>query len=128
VKITIKTTCLLLALYLMSTPLYAGEGSHNVATMATIVSNLNHHPSASEKTTLEKIATDSSSMAERVIATSLINLNHKASGADKAKLEEIMNDSSVSENSRTLAKIIRSLNHQASASDREQLASIVNGH
>ncbi len=127
-KIMIRTTCLFLALYLMSTPLFAGEGAHNVATMATIVSNLNHHPSASEKTTLEKIATNSESTAERIIATSLINLNHKASSADKAKLKEVMNDSNASESSRTLAKIISTLNHQASASDREQLASIANGH
>jgi len=128
VKTMIRATCLTLALFLINTPLFAGEDSHNLVTMATIVNNLNHHPSDSEKTTLEKIVNDSTSATERVIATSLINLNHKASGPDKAELEKIMNDSGASENSRTLATIIHSLNHQPSASDREQLAGITNGH
>lgn len=99
------------------------QGS-NVKTMAGIVMNMNHFPGDAEKAQLNKIASSSSSDAEKAIATALININHSPSAADKTKLQAIAADANAPTDTRDLAKIVANFSHQASAEDVARLKEI----
>ena len=97
-------------------------GGDAISTMASIMMNLNHYPSDSEKQTLNGIANNSAaSEHERIMAQAMINLQHKASDADMPKLKKIMNDDSASADAKDLAGIILNLNHKPSGSDKARL-------
>lgn len=97
--------------------------SKAVQTMARILLDLQHVPSADAKQVLGQIAADESATAhERTIAKALMNVQHKISAADKASLEAIANDAKASSGEKTLASVMLSLNHFPSASDKEKLA------
>lgn len=90
--------------------------------MVGILLHLHHHPSDSEKATLEKIVNDSSASAnERTIASALMNMNHHVSADDRAKLRQIADDGSAPMADRTVAGILATINHKPSESDMEEL-------
>jgi hypothetical protein len=90
--------------------------------MVGILLNLHHHPSDSEKASLEKIANDSSVSAnERTIASALLNMNHRVSADDKAKLEKIAKDDSAPMADRKVAGILAEVNHTPSDADKAEL-------
>lgn len=94
-----------------------------IHTMATIMSHLEHYPSASEKQTLMGISKSSKASANtKTLATAMIHLKHKVSDGDKPKLEAIVADAKASANEKTLAGIILHLSHMPSASDKEALS------
>lgn len=111
---------MLLGVMLLSSPsLMAGPA---IQEMVGILLNLHHHPSDSEKDTLQKIANDSaSSEDERTIATALLNMDHRVTDADKEKLNQISKNSSAPMADRKVAGILAGLNHTASDSDKEEL-------
>ncbi len=102
-----------------STSLMAGTAIQEIA---GILINLNHHPSDSEKATLEKIANDSAaSENERAIAAALMNIDHRVGAADKEKLHKIANDSAAPEADRKVAGILADLSHKPSSADKAEL-------
>lgn len=107
-----------------STNLMAGPAIQEIA---SIIINLHHHPSDSEKASLEKIAKDgSTSENEKTIAMALMDMNHRVSASDKAKLEKIANDSSAPQEDRTVAGILADINHKPSDADVAQLKKLQN--
>ncbi len=111
---------LLLGFMLFNSPsLMAGPA---IQEMVDILLHLHHHPSDSEKASLEKIVNDSSASAnERTIASALLNMNHRVSADDKAKLQQIANDDSAPKADREVAGILATINHKPSESDVEEL-------
>jgi hypothetical protein len=109
----------------MTASIANGAESKAVETMAGILTNLQHVPSAEDKQTLAKLAEDKSATAdERTIAKALINVQHKVAAADKPSLEAIVSDAKASSEVKTLAGVILSLNHFPSAADKEKLAAL----
>ena len=115
----------LLGLMLFNSPgLMAGPA---IQEMVGIVLNLHHHPSDSEKDSLQKIANDgSASQDDRTIATALLNMNHRVTDADREKLNQIANDSTAPEADRKVAAILAGINHTPSDSDKEELKKLQN--
>ena len=102
----------------------AGEAS--ISTMASILINLQHFPSDSDKEKLAMIASsDDSSEAEKTIAMAIANIEHQASSADKDKLNAIIADSDTPAGLRDLANVVVSLNHYPSAADKTKLEKLV---
>lgn len=111
---------MLLGVMLFSSPnLMAGPA---IQEMVGILLNLHHHPSDSEKATLQKIANDSaSSEDERTIAKALLNMDHRVTDSDREKLNQISNNSSAPMADRKVAGILAGLNHTPSDSDKSEL-------
>jgi hypothetical protein len=100
--------------------------SKAVQTMAGILVNLNHFPSAADKQSLQQIADDKSSTAdEKTVAQALMNVQHMPAAADKPKLEVIAGDAKASGGVKTLADVIARLNHHASDADKEKLKALM---
>ena len=100
-------------------------GDENIKTMAQIMMNLNHYPSASEKETLREISLKSTDGYEKTMATAMINLEHAATAEDKQKLNKILQDDAAPEEVKTLAKIIHDLNHKPSSDDKKKLKDLM---
>jgi len=96
-----------------------------VQTMAGILTNLKHMPSAEDKQALTQIADDKATSAnERTLAQALMNVQHMVGAADKPKLEAIANDAKASNADKTLANIILNLKHFPTADDKEKLKAL----
>jgi hypothetical protein len=122
ISIRVLSTLLLLG---MTASITNAADSKAVQTMAGILTNLQHVPSAEDKKALAQIADDKSATAdERTIAKALMNVQHKAAAADKPSLEAIVSDAKASSAVKTLAGVILSLNHFPSAADKEKLAAL----
>ena len=100
-------------------------GDENIKTMAQIMMNLNHYPSASEKETLREISLKSTDGYEKTMATAMINLEHAATAEDKKKLSKIIKDDAAPAEVKTLAKIIHDLNHKPSSDDKKKLKDLM---
>ena len=82
-----------LSVTFFGSPMAMADEDQAVKQMAQILINLNHHPSSSEKQTLQGIIDNaSSSEADRIIARAIANLDHKASPADKEQLQALVNE------------------------------------
>ena len=91
-------------------------------TMAKIVMNLNHYPSADDKLKLKQITNSfESNEAEKTIASAVLNLQHQATASDKKKLMEISERESLPESTRVLAGIVGNINHKTSDADNRKL-------
>jgi hypothetical protein len=85
----------------------------NVRTMAAILLNLNHYPSASEQEILQLIAHDrETSPEEQVLARALMYLQHTVRPDDKALLQALLS-------------ILATLNHTPSAADKAKLTQLL---
>lgn len=96
--------------------------SDPIATMAQMLSEINHYPSAEQKETLKGIKeNESSSNATQAIAQAIHDLEHKAQSEDVAELEEIAEDSSASGAEKQLANVLLNFNHKADAEAQKTL-------
>lgn len=96
-------------------------------TMAKILIELNHLPSAEQKEILTAIANaQASSNTVKTLATAIRNIEHKALPQDVAALEQLSKSSQVSPAEQQLATIIMNINHTASAQQKEQLQALAN--
>lgn len=99
--------------------------SSPVATMATIVEELNHFPGDEQKATLREIADDeNNSEAVQAIATAIHGMEHKIGGDDAARLEAIAADDANDEDVRTLAAVVLGVEHKAGDDAVETLRSL----
>ena len=112
---------LLSTILLLAAPLtFASES--NVGKMAGVVMQLNHYPTAAEKTSLANIVADSNATAgEKTLAGALMRMQHRVGGADSQKLHHLSDDSSVAKAERELANILLGIAHKASAADMKRL-------
>jgi hypothetical protein len=113
----------LLALLVLSPLSLAGPSA--VPTLAGILAELNHYPSAAHKETLAAISQDeANSDATRTIATAIHNIEHKAKPDDVAKLTKIQGDDKATAAEKQLAAIIMELSHSANAEAKKALKAL----
>lgn len=121
---TIRRICLLCVMTLAVQPVLAATPA--VREMAGILINLEHYPSAAEKSRLKELAASKEyTEQEKVVANTLVNLNHSAADADKAQLQQLMGDASAPADVRDLAGIILNLSHKPSAADKRKLQQLM---
>ena len=117
---TIRKVCFMCVMLLMAQPVLAA--STTVQEMAGMLVNLEHYPTATEKSRLMELAgSKASTEQEKVVASAIANLSHSAADADKPKLKQVMDDASASAEVRELAGIILGLNHKPNAVDKGKL-------
>lgn len=117
---TVRRICLLCLMMLVVQPVLAATSA--VREMAGILVNLEHYPSAAEKSRLKELAANKDNTEqEKVVANAIANLSHTASDADKSKLKKLMDDATAPAEVRDLAVIILRLNHKPSATDKDKL-------
>lgn len=96
-----------------------------VPTLANILAEFNHYPSAAQKETLLAInKDDANSEATRTIAKAIHNMEHKAKPDDVAELTKILASKSSTDKEKQLASIVIELNHTPSAEARKTLGSL----
>lgn len=119
---------ILISIVLVAISAFAVLASANdtaVKTMASIMLQFNHYPSAAQQSVLLELTNDSTlSESEKSVATAILNIAHHASTADKTILGEISMDDSEAPALRELAQVIRDVNHTVSAADQEKLAEL----
>jgi len=99
--------------------------SNAIATMARILTELNHYPSAEHKTMLAAISKDEdNSEASRAIAEAIHNVEHKAKDDDVATLKIVSEIESTTEEEKQLAEIVMNLNHSVSAETKKALEAL----
>lgn len=93
--------------------------------IANIVTNLSHLPSAEQKTTLMKIGSNKkNSAAIQTIANVVHNFQHSVTPEDKVKLEAIAADASATASEKELAVIVAGFNHNVTDDAKARLAKI----
>ena len=112
---------LLSTILLLAAPLtFASESS--LSTMAGVVMQLNHYPTAADKTSLAKIIADSKATAgEKMLAGALMRMQHRVGDADSRKLHSLSGDTTAAKAERELADILLGIAHKASAADMKRL-------
>ncbi|MEM7364431.1 MAG: hypothetical protein AAF525_10440 [Pseudomonadota bacterium] len=115
-----------LLLCLMLTPaVFAGGHASPAHEMATIMSELNHFPTAAHKKTLEKVANKNSATAdERTLAGIIARIAHTPTAEDKQTLQAMLESDETSASCRTIAAAILGMNHRVQATDLETLATV----
>lgn len=109
---------------LVIAPLSLAE-SNAIASMARILTELNHYPSAEQKATLAAISKDEgNSEATRAIAEAIHNVEHKANSEDVATLKIVTETESTTEAEKQLAEIVMNLNHSVSPETKKALEAL----
>lgn len=126
---TVAPIIALVAMTLFAPISFAGSHSSGhsdpTATMAQMLSEINHYPSDEQKETLKGIKeNESSSSAAQAIAKAIHDLEHKAQSDDVAQLEAISEDSSASEAEKQLAEVLLNFNHKADAEAQKTLKAL----
>lgn len=104
---------------------FSFAASDAVSTMASIVAELNHFPSAEQKETLASIKqNENNSEATRIIADAILNIEHKAKPEDVAELKQVAGNAAASEAEKQLAMIVMEINHTASAEAKQALQAL----
>jgi hypothetical protein len=125
--LTVAVLCVLASMVLLgNTSLLAADGSEAIHSLAKILLDFTHVPSASQKAALQHILDDkATTAAERVLAQALINVEHLASPEDKPKLEALIRDESVPPAVKTLATIVRNLTHTPTEMNKMKLRQLL---
>jgi len=93
--------------------------------IAEILSNLNHAPTAEQRAELLDIGNDAAySPNIQAIAQAVHNIRHSATVLDKKKMTDIAQDSSATFSEQKLAKVVAEISHAADNKARRALASI----
>ena len=93
--------------------------------MADMLAEMDHFPSAEEKATLSKIASDTGESEHlRTIAHAIARIEHQPTASDKKKLEAIVADDSATEAEKTLAGAVIRFEHKVSADDAAALEAL----
>ena len=104
----------------------SADNEEAVKTIAGILMNLNHFPSADEKETLAKIAEDEAvGQAFRAVALAVHNMQHSATAADKERLSQILASDMAAAEAKALAEIVMGINHMPSAEAKASLQAMI---
>jgi len=97
-----------------------------ISTMASVLSELNHFPSATDKEALAGIAEDASSTAdEKMLAQIISRIAHQASTADKVELEKILEAEETSQAARAIATAVLNTNHKLQNDDMLAMKALI---
>ncbi len=121
-----KSTVRLLAVLVLLVATYAPAAFADdaVATMAKIVSSLQHFPNDEDKQALAAIGAGDASESVKAVASAIAGISHKVGGADKATLETIAANDAESAALRELATIVVGVHHMPSAEAKIALAAL----
>lgn len=118
----LKALCILTLAFV---PCLTTAAGHATSTMASVLTELNHFPSAADKEALASIAEDASSTAdEKLLAQIISRVAHRASSADKAELKKIL-EKETPEAISIIASAILNTNHQAQSEDLQALKTLI---
>lgn len=121
---TLSAAVIALFTLLVIAPVSFAE-SNAIATMARILTELNHYPSAEQKVTLAAISkNEGNSEATRAIAEAIHNVEHQAKADDVATLKIVSETESATEKEKQLAEIVMNLNHSVSAETKKALEAL----
>lgn len=122
---TLSAAVIALFTLLVIAPVSFAE-SNAIATMARILTELNHYPSAEHKATLAAISKDeANSEATRAIAEAIQNVEHAAKADDVAALKIVSETESTTAEEKQLAEIVMKLNHSVSPETKKALEALV---
>ena len=122
---TLSAAVIALFTLLVIAPMSLAE-SNAIGTMARILTELNHYPSAEQKATLAAISEDkSNSEATRAIAEAIKNVEHKAKADDVATLKVISETESTTAEEKQLAEAVMNLNHSLSPETKKSLEALI---
>ena len=97
-----------------------------VSTMASVLSELNHFPSASDKEALAGIVEDASSTAdEKTLARIISRIAHQASAADKAELEKLLAAEEISKAAKTIVTAVLNMVHKLQKDDLQAVRALM---
>ncbi len=97
-----------------------------ISTMASVLSELSHFPSATDKEALTGIVEDASSTTdEKMLAQIISRIAHKASAADKAELQKILAREETSQAARAIATAVVNINHKLQSDDMQALKALI---
>lgn len=122
---TIKS-CMVFLILALFAPLTLADDASASATIAGILVDLNHFPSAQEKEALQGIINDDSVSEDlKAVAQAVHDIQHAASDAAKESLNAIAAKSDVDMTVKSLAEIVVGINHMPSADAKAQLQAIL---
>jgi hypothetical protein len=101
---------------------FAGDAT---STMAKILTELNHFPSAEHKASLTEIAASDASAVQKELAGIISRIAHQPGGDDKAALQRILAMDDAAPAAKTIAKAILNMNHRPQAEDLAALESLM---
>ncbi|HAG73515.1 MAG TPA: hypothetical protein DCL66_15060 [Gammaproteobacteria bacterium] len=94
--------------------------------IAGVLVNLNHFPSAEEKVTLKAISEDEATgRAFRAVALAVHNIQHAATAEDKANMAQVIENDMAASEAKELAVIVVSFNHMPSADAKAALQAML---
>ena len=97
-----------------------------ISTMASVLSELNHYPSATDKKALAGIIEDASSTADEIKLAQIISrIEHKANGFDKVILKKILEREETSQATRAIATAVVNLNHKLPSDDIQAMKALI---
>lgn len=94
--------------------------------IAGVLVNLNHFPSAEEKAALKAISEDEGTgQAFRAIALAVHNIQHAATAEDKANMAQVIASDMAASEAKELAEIVVGINHMPSADAKTALQAML---
>lgn len=124
-KLNIKKVLLISALGMLSQFAMADNDSA-AKSIAGVLVNLNHFPSAEDKATLKAISEDEGTgPAFRAVALAVHNIQHAATAEDKANMAQVIASDMAEPEAKQLAEIVAGINHMPSADAKTALQAML---
>lgn len=125
-----KTTLIKKMLVIVSVGVFSqsvlADNESAAKSIASILVNLNHFPSADDKVTLKTISEDEGTAeALRAVAMAVHNIQHSATAEDKAALAEVIANDMATAEVKALAEIVVGINHVPSADAKTALQAML---
>ena len=109
-----------------SPSLFAADNASATRMIASVLVDLNHFPSESEKTGLLALAEDEGvGRAFRAVANALANMQHAISDSDKEIMGRIITSDQARPNAKLFAEILLEFNHMANEETKSRLQNLL---
>lgn len=125
-KYLFKRILVITLLALPSAYVFSADNASATNVIASILVDLNHFPSESEKEELLAIANDDGvGRAFRAVANAVANIQHAATTEDKEIMNRIISSERAHINAKAFAEILLQLNHTASEEAKAKLQELL---
>ena len=126
-KISLYKELLSIVLVVVFSPsLFAADNASATRMIASVLVDLNHFPSESEKTGLLALAEDEGvGRAFRAVANALANMQHANSDSDKEIMGRIIASDQARPNAKLFAEILLEFNHMANDGTKSRLQNLL---
>lgn len=114
-KTSLFNKLLLITTLAIFSPLAMADDAAATKTIAGVLVNLNHFPSADDKAALKALTEDESAgEAFRAVALAVHNIQHAATAEDKEALSALISNNMTAPAAKALAEIVVGINHMPS--------------